>query len=136
MNGRACFDRASSTIYLARDSDEFTAVHEMMHVMDSLSQDFFDDSKAYFVRRTAGRPRRLLKEMVPDGGYEDWEYTYDVGRRCIDPYAYKEYRDQDTGGLVDFEVAPVGVQYLYADPRSLMRDPELLAFAVHKIWRV
>ena len=104
--------------------------------MDARSQDFFDDSKAYFEKRTKKKTLALLDDLDPGRGYELNEEAYDMGGRCIDPYVFKEYRDSSTGDLYAFEVASMGVEYLYRQPWLFAKDPSHLRFALHNLLEV
>lgn len=129
---RSYFDNRTNTLHLASDKDKLTAVHEMMHAMERNSAAFFADSEAYFLRRTAGKTIEPLSALTGDG-YEPDEEAYDMGGECVHPYAYKIYGDPQTRQFTSFEVASLGVEYLYRKPWTFVNDPELLDFVLHKL---
>lgn len=65
--------------------------------MDANSQAFFYNSKAYFEKRTRDKALDPLKNLELGKSYKRNEMAYDMKGRCIDPYAFKEYRDPATG---------------------------------------
>ncbi len=133
---RTYYDPGDNTLYIKAQEDKLTVVHEMMHAMDENSQAFFDDSKDFFERRTQGRQLRKLSDITGITDYKDYEVAYDMGGQCIDPYAFKEYRNPATGELYAFEVASVGVEYLYRSPMVFVNDPDHLRFVLHKLKEV
>ena len=65
----------------------------------------------------------------PSGNDEE-AFVADGG--VLNYYAYKAYH-RSAGVPDSFEVATMGVQYLYQDPVALMGDPELFGFIVLRI---
>lgn len=59
-----------------------------------------------------------------------------MGDECIRPYSFKIYGNPDTRQFSGFEVASVPVEYLYRDPLVFLRDPDHLAFVLHKLREV
>ena len=62
-----------------------------------------------------------------------------MGPNCISPYAFKMvkiYGDSQARRFDAFEVASVGVEYLYKDPLAFERDSDHLRFVLHKLWEV
>ena len=130
---RSFFDPDDNTLHLNKREDKLTAVHELMHAMDHNDKAFFDDSKDFFKKATAGKRLERLSKLTGDNRYRDREVAYDMGGKCVSPYAYKEYRNPSTGDLYAFEVASMGVEYLYRNPLAFRNDPEMLEFVLNKI---
>lgn len=133
---RSYYDKATSTIYIARGKDKLTVVHEMMHAMEHHSPEFLRDSERFFLRRTRGKTPRKLNDITNSNRYHDYETAYDMGESCIRPYAFKIYGDPQSRVFTGFEITSIGVEYLYRDPTIFLKDPDHLAFVLHKLREV
>ena len=83
----------------------------------------------YSAKRTEGKELGTLSEITGGERYDRLEATYDVGGRCIDPYAFKDY-----GGSW-YELMSMGAETLYHDPSRFRKDPRILKWVLEMLER-
>ena len=91
---RSCFDLGKNAVVLARHADEARYIEE----------------------RAEGKEEYKLSAIAGNDGCAPWERGYDMGGRCIDPYAFKDY------GVSGYELMSMGVEMLYRDPSRFRMD--------------
>ena len=68
-------------------------------------------------------------ELTGNDVYEDFELAYDVGVKCFDPYAFKDY------GGGGYELMSMGIELLYRSPSAYLRDIEMLKWVLSMLGR-
>lgn len=126
---RSEFDPKANTLRIGRGADELTVVHELMHAVEEHDPGFLDAEREYFEKRTKGKKKALIRELTGSDVYEDFELAYDVGGKCIDPYAFKDY------GGGGYELMSMGVELLYRSPSAYLRDIEMLKWVLSMLGR-
>ena len=126
---RSEYDPATNTITIAKRADALSVVHEIMHAVEEYNSDFLDEETKYFKQRTDGKEEEYLTELTGIN-YDDDEIAYDLGDKCIDPYAFKIYRKQD-----GYELMSVGVETLYRSPLSFKNDLNMLQWVLSMLGR-
>ena len=126
---RSEFDPKANTLRIGRGADELTVVHELMHAVEEHDPGFLDAEREYFEKRTKGKKKAFLRELTGNDVYEDFELAYDVGVKCLDPYAFKDY------GGGGYELMSMGVELLYRSPSAYLRDIEMLKWVLSMLGR-
>ena len=126
---RSEYDPAINTITIAKRADALSVVHEIMHAVEEHDSDFLKAERKYFKQRTDGKEEEYLTELTGIN-YDDDEIAYDLGDKCIDPYAFKIYRKQD-----GYELMSVGVETLYRSPLSFKNDLNMLQWVLSMLGR-
>lgn len=126
---RSEFDPKANTLRIGRGADELTVVHELMHAVEEHDPGFLDAEREYFEKRTKGKKKAFLRELTGSDVYEDFELAYDVGVKCLDPYAFKDY------GGGGYELMSMGIELLYRSPSAYLRDIEMLKWVLSMLGR-
>ena len=121
---RGHFDAANKQIAINDTSSHgyayTVAIHELGHGFEYSIQSLRMCEAQFFERRTQGCKLQKLNELSPMSGYDDHEVTYKDD--FISPYMGKDY-----GGHF-FELASMGFQYLFTEPKKLAQDDDMLKF--------
>ena len=121
---RGHFDAANKQIAINDTSSHgyayTVAIHELGHGFEYSIQSLRMCEAQFFDRRTQGCKLEKLNELIPMSGYDDYEVTYKDD--FISPYMGKDYDGRA------FELASMGFQYLFTEPKKLARDEDMLKF--------
>lgn len=121
---RGHFDAANKQIAINDTSSHgyayTVAIHELGHGFEYSIQSLRMCEAQFFDRRTRGCKLEKLNELIPMSGYGDHEVTYKDD--FISPYMGKDYDGRA------FELASMGFQYLFTEPKKLARDEDMLKF--------
>lgn len=121
---RGHFDAANKQIAINDTSSHSyaytVAIHELGHGFEYSIQSLRMCEAQFFERRTQGCKLEKLNELFPMSGYDDREVTYKDD--FISPYMGKDYDGRF------FELASMGFQYLFTEPKKLAQDEDMLKF--------
>lgn len=121
---RGHFDAANKQIAINDTSSHgyayTVAIHELGHGFEYSIQSLRMCEAQFFERRTQGCKLEKLNELFPMSGYDDREVTYKDD--FISPYMGKDYDGRF------FELASMGFQYLFTEPKKLAQDEDMLKF--------
>lgn len=121
---RGHFDAANKQIAINDTSSHSyaytVAIHELGHGFEYSIQSLRMCEAQFFERRTQGCKLEKLNELFPMSGYDDHEVTYKDD--FISPYMGKDYDGRF------FELASMGFQYLFTEPKKLAQDEDMLKF--------
>lgn len=102
-----------------------TALHEMMHRQEGISDAIIKAEKEFYEHRTKGEALLKLKDVTGNSGYRDSETT--KVDNFLDPYMGKDY------GGGNYELLSMGADTLYADPIKLAEDQEMFDWVVEML---
>lgn len=126
---RSAYLPGSNEVVLGKGADELHVVHELMHAVEEHDPEAMEAERVYFEERTRGKELKQLSEITGDAAYAPDELAFDVGKECIDPYAFKDY-----GGEA-YELLSLGIEMLYREPLKYVHDPDMLKWLLDVIAR-
>lgn len=127
---RSEYNPTTNTITIGKNGEALTVVHEIMHAVEEHDRRFLRAEKTYFQQRTAGKEVETVEKLTGDYRYSPNEYAYNVGKKCINPYAFKIYPNQE-----GYELMSLGVETLYRSPSAYVKDFGMLKWVLFMMKR-
>lgn len=124
---RAHYRDDTKRIYLDKNQDISTILHEMMHSLEFASEEVSKKTKAFLIKRSKGESPKTMNALTGSKSYKPWEKAYedDWVKNGGSHYMGKVYNDAAT------EVLTMGVQWLLDNPTQFYSlDREYYNFVI------